>query len=301
MEKRTKAYIELSMGTALAGSSIVAGKLMTESMPVFLSQGLSLIFALAVLLPLLKRKEGYIFRIPKKDLPILVLQALLSMFLFRIFLLYGLKYTTAVESSIITGSTPAVTAVISFLFLKEKASWHKIAGIASAIFGILLINLVGSKAGSGAAASSIIGNLFIFLAVIGEALLTILRKVTSNKVSNLAAATYITLFAFLMFLPVSIIDALSFDFRGMGKNQWIYIIYYGIAVTAVAYILWFKGVSKVPASTAAVYTGVMPVTALILSLIVLKEGVSIPQLAGAAMILFGIMFVSSKREESCKA
>lgn len=298
MKKRTKAYIELSLGTGLAGSSIAAGKLMTESMPVFLSQTLSLIFALALLIPLLIRMEGHMPRIPKGDLLILVLQALLSMFLFRIFLLYGLKYTTAVESSIITGSTPAVTAVISFLFLKEKASWHKITGIACTVAGMLLINLIGHS--SGAAAGSIIGNLFIFLAVLGEALLTILRKITSNKVSNLAAATYITLFAFLMFLPVSIIEALSFDFAGMSGSQWLYIIYYGIAVTAVAYILWFRGVSKVPASTAAVYTGFMPVTALFLSLMVLKEVLSFPQLAGAAAILFGIIFVSSERE-SCKA
>lgn len=298
MDNRLKACLELSAGTALAGSSIVAGKLMTQNMPVFLSQSLSLIFALAVLIPMLIRSEGRITRIPKGDLRILVLQALLSMFLFRVFLLTGLKYTSAVESSIITGTTPAVTAIISFIFLREKAQIHKIAGISAAVAGILLINLTASKGGSGTATGSLIGNLLIFLAVIGEALLTILRKITSDKVSSLAAATWITIFSFLMFLPVSIVEGFSFDFTGMNVSQWLYIAYYGIAVTAVAYIMWFRGVSKVSASTAAVYTGVMPITALVLSLTVLKEGISLPQLIGAAMILSGIIFVSIRNRRS---
>jgi drug/metabolite transporter (DMT)-like permease len=43
--------------------------------------------------------------------------------------LYGLKFTTAVESGIITSTIPAVLGLISFVFLKEQWTWSKGIGI----------------------------------------------------------------------------------------------------------------------------------------------------------------------------
>lgn len=47
----------------------------------------------------------------------------MDVFLFNIFLLYGVKSTGAVESGIITSTTPAMVGIISFLFLKERGNW----------------------------------------------------------------------------------------------------------------------------------------------------------------------------------
>jgi drug/metabolite transporter (DMT)-like permease len=292
VNNRIAPYIELSTATIIAGSSVVIGKLMSNTIPIFLSQGISLIFALLVLIPATIRIEGRLPKISGSDFPFIFLQALLGMFLFRVFLLNGLKYTSAVESGIITGTTPAVTAVLSFLFLKEKAVWNKIAGIVVAVAGVIIINLVGAGSVQKGLSGTMTGNLLVFLAVIGEALLTIFRKKTSSKISPLAGAAYVTLFAFVMFLPVSAVEALKFDFSEVGRDFWIFTSYYGVIVTAAAYILWFKGVSGVQASTAAVYTGCMPVSALVLSLIILKESISPLQLAGIILIIAGIVFVS---------
>lgn len=293
MKSKIAPYFALAAGTMLAGSSVVAGKLMSGTVPVFLSQGISLVFALMLLVPLAVYKEGGWPRVSGRDLLILILQALLSMFLFRVFMLTGLKYTSAVESGIVTGSTPAVTAVLAGLFLKERIPMMKKAGIAATVAGIVAINLAGAISGGLDLSGSLAGNLLTFLAVVGEALLTILWKSTSGKVSYVTGAMYVTLFSFAMFLPVSIFQAARFDFASAGPELWLFTAYYGIAVTAVAYICWFKGISQVSAGTAAAYTGCIPVTALVLSAAILKERITISQCAGMLLVVSGILLVSS--------
>jgi drug/metabolite transporter (DMT)-like permease len=69
------------------------------------------------------------------------------------------------------------------------------------------------------------------------------------------------------------------------------VVYYGLG-TVGAYILWYQGVSKVPASTAGVFTGVQPVSAVVLSIILLKEPMVWSYWVGIASVLSAIVLMS---------
>lgn len=302
MFKKAVPYFEMSAAMTFAGSSVVVGKIITGNFPVFLSQGISLVLALSVLIPLSVKLEGKSFRSSGKDLAILFLQALSGMFLFRVFMLYGLKYTSAVHSGILTSTTPAVVAVISFIFLKEKATWAKAAGITASFAGVLAINSAGMFYSSGTSKNQILGSILILLAVVCEALLTVLRKITVGSISPIKGTTFVCLFSFVLFLPFSIKEAAIFDFRQVSLNQWLMLAYFGIIVTAAAYILWFKGVSAVPASTAAVYTACMPVSAVLLSYLILNEPFSWTHVLGILLAVSGMLLTSvcSTKKSSLK-
>jgi drug/metabolite transporter (DMT)-like permease len=64
-----------------------------------------------------------------------------------------------------------------------------------------------------------------------------------------------------------------------------------VVVTGIAFILWFQGVSKVPASTAAVFTGVMPVSAVLFSYVILHQPFSWSHIWGGACVLIGLAFI----------
>jgi drug/metabolite transporter (DMT)-like permease len=68
--------------------------------------------------------------------------------------------------------------------------------------------------------------------------------------------------------------------------------YYGVVVTVLAFLLWARGIARVPASTAAVFTGVLPVSAVTLSYLVLGERVLASHLVGAACVIAGIVLVA---------
>lgn len=294
MKKNLIAYLELTLAMAIVGSSVVVGKLLIASFPVFLGAGLRFAIASAVLLPMLIWSEKGIPPITRKDWLFIFLQTLTGVFLFSVLLLYGLKYTTAAESGIITSTTPAVLGLISFLFLKERVTWNKAAGITFTLFGILAINMVGIGASSERGANPLLGNLLIFGAVIAEALFTIFRKAASEKVTPLAGATLMSILGLLMFLPFAIFEAGAFDFSRATIADWLPVFYYGIVVTVIGFTLWFRGISKVPASTAAVFTGVWPVSAVLLSYIVLNEQFMASHLISIVCVLIGIGFISWK-------
>ncbi len=290
------AYAELTLAMAIVGSSVVVGKLIVDRFPVFLANGLGLVVAVAILVPLLLRLEGGFPAVGKKDLLVLFLQAFTGIFLFRVLLLYGLTLTTAAESGIITSTTPAVTGLIAFFFLREKLGRNTWAGIVLAVLGILSINVAGTTAEAGPGPSPLLGNLLVFGAVVGEALFTIFAKLASNRTTPLATSTAASVFALLIFLPFSVREAIGFDFSGLSPVDWIPVFYYGVFVTVVAFFLWFRGVSKVPASTAAVFTGVLPVSALLLSYLVLDEPARGSHLVGIACVLLGILLISRAPE-----
>ena len=292
MDKRTRtAYIELTLTMVIVGSSVVVGKLIIASFPVFLASALRFGIASIVLVPLLLIREDKNIVIGRQDWFILFLQAFTGVFLFSIFLLYGLKFTSAAEAGIITSTTPAVVGVISFLFLKEKLTLNKVIGIALAVCGVLLINVLGRTLGTGRGTISFFGNMLIFGAVVGEALFTVFRKLSSDKISPLRTATIMSLLGLVLFSPFALYEAVQFDFSSATFLDWMPVFYYGIVVTVIAFILWFQGVTKVSASVAAVFTGIMPVSAVLLSYMILGEAFAWSHLWGGLCVLAGIGFI----------
>ncbi len=284
----------------LAGSSVVVGKLILETFPVFLASGLRFAVSSLILLPIILRKEGkIIFTIDKRDWVILLMQAFTGVFLFSFLLLYGLRITGGIESGIILSTAPAVIGIISFVFLKERVDIIKGIGLAFSVIGLIAINLLGDVEQEGFGLWKLVGNLFVFIAVIGEALFTILSKFLSNKVSSVMIAASASFFGFIMFMPLSIYEAVHFDFSKTTFIDWLFIIYYGAFVTVISFILWFHGVQLVNGSTAAVFSSILPISSLLLSVIILKEPFMLGHIVGITSILSGIVFIVmySKKDE----
>ncbi|TQR99713.1 DMT family transporter [Paenibacillus ottowii] len=286
-------YMELVVATFIVGSSVVVGKLVVMQLPVFLSQSASLAVALLFLVPIVFIKKTS-FRISRRDALILFIQALIGMFLFRVLMLYGLAYSSASESGILTSLTPAIVALLSYVLLREKISLRPRLGIACSLLGVLALQVphLAALRFNTPNATSFIGMLLVLFAVFGEAALTVLRKMLSSDVSSLLGTMYITLFSMLMFMACSFGEARQFDFKQVSTGEIGLVLYYGIFVTALSYVLWFRGVSRVPASTAAVYTGCIPVSTLLLSYIILRESFSFAHLAGTGFIFLGILLMS---------
>ena len=291
--KSLRAYVELSLAMGIVGSSVVVGKMIAASFPVFLAGALRFAVAALILLPWLYAREGrLVARITRKDWGILFLQAFCGVFLFSVFLLYGLRLTSAAEGGIITSTTPAALGVISAIWLKERADRRTWLGIAFTVCGIMFVNVFGASPHAARGSLPLAGNLLIFGAVIGEALFSIFGKMLSKGVSPLANATWMGVFGLLLFLPLGAREAAQFDFTAVTAAQWLAIVYLGVVVTVMAFWLWFVGLAKVQANTAAVFTGVIPLSALACSALLLHERLSWAHVAGCACVLGGIALIA---------
>ena len=162
-----------------------------------------------------------------------------------------------------------MVGVISFLFLRERLAPRVVAGIALSVLGIVALNVLGSGAESSRGPAPLLGNLLVFGAVVSESLFTIFGKAAAERVSPLATAVSASVLSLALFLPLGIYKSIGFDFSSVGFDGWASVAHYGVFVTALGYLLWFDGLSRVPASTAGVFTGFLPLSAVHLSSAVL--------------------------------
>ncbi len=282
------AYLQLALAMMITGSHVVVGKLVIRSFPIFFASGTTLGLASLIFVLLLLLKEGRFPRIGWRDLGLLAAQAFTGLFLFRIATLKGLEYTGGIEAGIILSTTPAVIALISFTFLREKAHWNKIAAVLLAFLGILIINLSGAAGAPEPGARPALGSLLLFVSVLGEACFTVLRKMLSGRISVLANATVVSSLGFLMLLPFTLSQIRGVSYSQLGALNWIELLYYGTVVPLFAFLLWFSGVSKAQVNIAGVFTGFVPISALILSVVILKEKALWSHFAGLGLVLAGV-------------
>jgi len=288
------ACLELAAAMVLVGSSVVVGKLLVVRWPVFLVAGLRLVLAAAVLVILLLAVERGLPAIGPRDLALLALQAFAGFFLFNTLLLHGLRLTSAAEGGIVTSTTPAVAALLSVLLLGERLGVRAATGIALTVAGLLAMHLM-SVSGPTGGSDSLQGNLMILGAVIAEGLYVVCGKAVAPRLSPLTIATGLCVLGSLMFLPLALWQARAVSLGDFGVGEWGAVAYYALAVTVLALLLWSRGLLHVPASTAAAFTGLLPVSAVGLAYLVLRERFQWAHAVGGACVVGGILLVTRPR------
>ncbi|GAB6990753.1 DMT family transporter [Paenibacillus pini] len=298
MKGSIKAYIAMSIAMTTVGSSIVVGKWVTQMFPVFLASLLRFGLAALLLIGILLIKEGWP-KLTRREYLLLLLQALTGVFLFNICLLVGLKRTPAVESGIITSTTPMAISLLSLFFFKEKMSLKSWIGVIMAVIGIAIIQVLdaGSEASS-SSGFSWIGYTLLCAAVISEALFTLIGKSLTGALSALAITTYVTLWGFVLFLPMGIYQAVSFDFSKPIFTDWICLAYLAIVVTVIGFALWYSGISSVSTSISASFTGIIAVSSLILSNLLLHEPMGWNHVLGMVVVIGAILFTAQSEKPS---
>ena len=295
--KRILPYLQLALSMCIVGSSIIAGKLLANDLPIMLSSCLRFAIASPLLIIILLATED-IPRLPSlRDFLILIMQSIAGVFLFSIFLLYGLRHTSAIEAGLIMGLLPAITAICAWIILREKINFWQALGILFAASGAILLNTY-SVSTTEAPSSTITGTILVFAAVICEALFAIFGKLTGGRISALLIATTISTLGFLLFLPFAIREASHLDFSSISSIDISLVVYFGIVVTAGAFWLFYTGLSKVQASVAGSFMAFIPLSAVLLSFFLLGEQIYMPHIIAGICVVVGILLSALSQQSN---
>lgn len=275
----------------LVGSNVGIGKSIVAFIPVPLFALLRFVIALAVLGPLLRVAK--MRRVKRGEWINLFLQALFGTFGFTLLMLGGVHRTSAVAAGVITSTLPAVVALFSWIFLRERPDTRAFASIALAIASIAVINLAHAD-DAGSPQGSLAGNLMVLGAVCCESLYVILSRHLTQTLAPLEICAYTHLFGFLLMLPVGLPYALSFDYSGVPAGIWGLSLWYGLAASIFSFWLWMKGIRHVPGSVAGVFTAVLPVAAAIYGIAFLGERPTPAHGVALACVMTGIALASVK-------
>lgn len=297
--KQIRGKMYLLGAFSLAGTSVITGYILTAKLSSFTITALSLGIVLICLLPFYGTKTIQTIRMmTKSDWLMTLCQSIFGIFLFRTFLLFGIGLTSTMEAGILTGTTPAITSVLAFLFLKEKFSGTTALGICCTVTGIILlqgIDILSAKF----SVHHILGNMLIICAAASESTFNIIsrkHKARAREESAIQIHPMVqTLLVSAIALALSIIPALCelpwTSIPALGLKEWLALIWYGLVVTALAFVFFYEGVKRCNAYTTAAFSGMIPLTSMLLSLFLLKEKMVSIQWIGGSMIVFSIMLV----------
>lgn len=231
-----------------------------------------------------------------KDKLLLIFQAACGGFLFNVLILYGMKTTSATSAGIISSITPIMIFILAAVLLHEKINLQKSIAIVIIIIGLIILN-TGKTAS--AMEGALLGNCLVLLAVIPEALFTILSKSVGKKISEIEAVILVNLFNLILFLPFASMSIINFHLTNISVSVYGQLFIYGISGGIMFFLLWYRGLTKINANTAALFTGVMPVSTTVLAYLFLNEPIGSNEIIGMLLVIIAIV-VGCKKQHIAK-
>jgi drug/metabolite transporter (DMT)-like permease len=290
--RRLPGGVLLTLAMITVGSSVVASRIIAAGLPPFTASALRFAIALPIFLALMRWRGQRLPRPARHDASLIVLQALCGSVGYAVLLMAGLRTTSAASAGVITGCLPAVGALIGVLVLHERLGGRLVFAIGFACAGVAAVVLAPARA-AGDAATSITGNALVLAAVACEAVFLLLNKRLRVPLAPLAQSTLMTGLGLLMTLGPALAEhawTLPFD-----RAALLGVVYYALVPTVGGYLLWYAGAERVEAGRAALYTAVLPLSALALAALVLNEPLGARQFVGAACVLAAIAVSSAPR------
>lgn len=297
---RLFAYACLALSMSLVGSYVALSKPLVAAIPVFLLAWLRFAIGGLAMLHWLRKptNEAPMTRQTKR---LVFLESFLGNFLFSIFMLFGVSLTSAVSAGVIMASIPAVVALLSWAFLRERIAPRIWAAVGCAALGIGLLGVAqagagthasgGSTPGAGAAAAWL-GNLLVFGAVLCEASYAVIGKKLTGTLGPKRITSLINLWGFALVTPFGIHAALRFDFSAVQPGIWALLVFYSLAASIWTVWLWMTGLKVVPAAQGGVFTVMLPVSAALVGVFALGERLGALQLLAFALALAGVLLAT---------
>lgn len=284
---------------SLVGSYVALSKPLVAAFPVLLLAWLRFGIAALAMPHWLRRAPGE-RPMDRRTRGLVFLESFLGNFLFSICMLYGVSMTSAVSAGVIMASIPAVVAIGSWAFLRERIPLRVGLAIGCAALGIGLLALApahgvetGTSAASGAAhGGAWLGNLLVFCAVLCEAAYAVIGKSLTGRLGPKRISALINLWGFTLSTPFGIWFALHFDFGSVRAGLWGLLLLYALAASIWTVWLWMTGLKSVPASRAGVFTVLLPVSAAAVGVLVLGEPLSTVQMLAFALALAGVVLAT---------
>lgn len=176
---------------------------------------------------------------------------------------------------------PSISSIIARIINKESLGWGRI--LALIVSGIGLISLYWTTWET----VSMIGIILALLAALGYAVALIIEERTLPEIDKISYNASLSIFIALAFVVYNTVGgSWNFEITSIG---WIYIIMSAIFCTAVPFYLHGHGVALVGAVDTSIISLLEPLSAALFSYIVFKYFLDSQQMAGAILILAGIV------------
>ncbi len=291
-----KVYFLLILTAVLWGGNAIAVKsILGEISPLMLILvrfiGISLI-----LLAIIFYREGQQAWPPRQHIPALIMMGFTGTVLNNGLQFTGLQYSTAINCTLVATLTPAMTALLTGVFLHEHMREQQWLGIAISFLGTLFLIAHGSMTNL----QNLIfnqGDLLFVIAQFCWVVYSILGQKVMKDMSPLATTAWAS-------LAGTILTGVAILYTGIGSPVhlsylgWFSMFYMIIGSGIVAFIWYNVGVSVVGSNNSAIFLNIIPLAGMLLAVVLLHEHLGWREIIGGLWIMLGVYITTHHTQMS---
>lgn len=193
-------------------------------------------------------------------------------------------------ASILNATTPLFTVLVMLAAREESPQVQRVSGVVLGVVGVIILRGWGVEARPGQG----IGILLCLGGALSYGFAALAARRLLKDAAPLGAATFQLMASTVMMAIVAGAIEQPWRLAMPGLTTWFAVLGLAALSTALAYIVFFQIIRRSGASTVMLVTLLIPVTAILLGWLVLREPISAREIAGAIVIGSALLVIDGR-------
>ena len=246
-----------------------------------------LVFALIMLI-----RDPSKFRIPVKDLGLLMIVGFINGVLFNFLYFYTIINSRASIAVVLLYTSPVFVIILARIFFKEKITGLKFIALVLTVIGCVFVTGVLGEGYMPPPAAILTG----VLTGLAYALNNILTSAAVKRNDPITVTFYTLLFSFMFLIPFSGWNSLTSLCR---SNPMILVVAFVMCLVTAVFAQYFfsLGLGLIESGKAAIYGATEPIVGSLVGILIFHEESNLMKIAGIIMVIAAILLIGKSDAE----
>lgn len=235
-------------------------------------------------------------KVERRDMVALFFASVFGIQLNQMLFLWGLSFTSPIDTSIIATVVPILTMILAMFFLREPITWLKTGGVMLGAAGAVMLVLL-SQHGAGST-SSIGGDLLCIVSAVSYAIYLTVFRDTIVKYSPVTTMKWMFLFAALVASVIYFDNIATVNYAALTLSTWAGIAFVVICSTFVAYLMIPIAQRYLRPTLVSMYNYVQPIVAVLFTVAIGLDTFGVTKGFAALCVFVGVWLVTKSKSRA---
>lgn len=201
------------------------------------------------------------------------------------------RYLSPQLASLVVTVSPVLTALFAAVLLDERLTVLRVIGSAVAMTGVTFIVLFGANGGGIGHIKFELPAVIAVITPISWSLYTVLSRPLSQRYPPVATVGLCLTMGTVVLLPFTVDTARVLP--KLSAGDWGWVAFLALGGSLVPYLIWYWSLQILPANSVAAYMYGIPLSAMLMTWLILHEPPGEVAWIGAAFVLAGVVLTQA--------
>jgi drug/metabolite transporter (DMT)-like permease len=202
---------------------------------------------------------------------------------------WGLQYTAASNASLYVVTGPISIILLGAVFLRERITFKKAAGIVIAVAGVLVVMGLGTLR-TLELPGHLLGDVLVLASIFMWGIFTVFGKKMTDRLGALALTGVTTIMGAIWMFPIGwlAMERRCMTMIDIGLAGWLAIGFLGVGCCFLATLFYFVALQHSESQKVGVYLYTIPPMTAVFAALYLGESIGLNLIAGGVLVFGGV-------------